>query len=325
MRLILFVHLFMALNLTNGAAASDGHARFAHDLVRSAFAADTLCLGPHWIYDTDRIAELYPDGLSGLDAPRSEYHPGKTKGDFTHYGDQSLVLLESIAKRQSWVAKNWLEDWAAFWASNPESYLDGATRDTLDNLAEGKGMPSSSHDLAGVSRMAPVLAYVAAEPVETWVEAAREQTGVTHGDPHVLDAAEFFARAIFAIKSGASYSEAFETAIESGSYSSSLEEEFAAAKAKAGVEISSAAQNFGQSCAVEKAFPLTIWTALAYEDQPVAMLEQNALAGGDSSARGMLLGMLIAASGKFDELPAEWTTGQTAAPRIDAALSKLLD
>ncbi|MEI7928752.1 MAG: ADP-ribosylglycohydrolase family protein, partial [Verrucomicrobiales bacterium] len=59
------------------------------DLILPAFSGDALALGPHWIYDAEEIARLYPQGVSTYDAPRSAYHSGKQAGDFTHYGDQT--------------------------------------------------------------------------------------------------------------------------------------------------------------------------------------------------------------------------------------------
>ena len=64
--------------------------------VIGAFVADALSLGVHWVYNTDVIdkklgrVEHYYD-------PMTSYHTGKKAGDFTHYGDQMMVLLESAS------------------------------------------------------------------------------------------------------------------------------------------------------------------------------------------------------------------------------------
>lgn len=303
----------------------DPPASFARDVVLASFAADSISLGPHWIYDTGRIEELYPSGINELDTPRSEYHPGKEKGDFTHYGDQMFVQLEVLSEYRRWDNEVWMERWLAFWKSDPNSYLDSATRDVLDAWeSEGRFIPSHSHDLAGASRMAPLLALLAEEPVAVAAAAAREQAASTHDDPPVVDAAAFFTRVIYAIREGASYSEAFQTAASEGNYSSDLELWLQIAFDAQQSTVDEVALSFGQSCAASKAFPLTLWLALAYEGHPKQMLEENALAGGDSSARGMILGMLIAASGHFSELPPEWTTEQNKAEQIAAALKALL-
>ncbi|MBK1880524.1 ADP-ribosylglycohydrolase family protein [Pelagicoccus mobilis] len=309
-------------SISKEVAPSDDVA-FANDVIRAAFAADTFSLGAHWIYDLEEIGKLYPEGLSDLDAPRSKYHPGKSAGDFTHHGDQSLALLESLAKRGEWSVDFWAEDFAAYWASDPQSYLDGAARDTLENLKQGKREPSGSEDLAGVSRIAPLFALIARSPLEEQVSAARSIVGVTHGDTAVADAAEFFVRAIAALRRGAGYEEAFEAAIEEGTYSVDLSEYVSAARSAIGGELNAVATSLGQSCSTSKGFPLTVWLALSYGDDPVRLLEQNALAGGDNSARGMILGMLLAARGEFSKLPVAWTNQQTAKVRIDSALSRL--
>lgn len=307
---------------TQGDDCSDV-ARFAHDLVRASFAADAFCLGPHWIYDLSEIDRLYPDGLSGLDAPRSSYHGEKAAGDFTHHGDQSLVLLESLLKRKGYSASGWLEDFAAYWASEPDCYFDGAARDTLANLKAGREEPSSSDDLAGVSRMAPLLAWLADRPLDLQVSEVRELVGVTHGDPSVADAGEFFTRAIAAARKGKSYDEAFDQALAEGEYTVGISEYVSAAKANLGGELQAVAKSIGQSCSTSKAFPLTVWFALSYGDDPVKLLEANALAAGDNSARGMILAMLLAARGQFKELPETWTIEQSQRSRVEAALSKL--
>ncbi len=40
------------------------------DIVLASFVGDSFSLGSHWIYDREKIAELFPNGLSGLEAPR---------------------------------------------------------------------------------------------------------------------------------------------------------------------------------------------------------------------------------------------------------------
>lgn len=309
-------------SLLNADASSAGNV-IAKDLVRGAFAADALCLGPHWIYDLGEIESLYPDGIPELDAPRSSYHGSKKAGDFTHHGDQSLALLESLANRGIADSEAWREDFAQYWASEPNCYLDGAARDTLKHFKEGLARPSGSDDLAGVSRIAPLLTLLADVSVEQQVAKARELVGTTHGDPIVSDAAEFFVRSLFELKSGRSYLDAFEQALATGRYGVRISEYVSAAKAKQGMSAQAAAQSLGQSCATDKAFPLTLWMALNFGENPVEMMKVNALAGGDNSARGMILGMLLAARGEFSKLPVSWSSRQNSAGRIEALLDRL--
>lgn len=288
----------------------------ARDLVLPAFIGDALALGPHWIYDAEEIARLYPQGVTTYDTPRSAYHPGKQAGDFTHYGDQTLVLLESISKRGKFDPAGCKEDWMAFWNGNPNSYRDGATRRTLENFSAGLDIPSDSHDLGGASRIAALFA-LDFESDEAALQAAAAQTRLTHGDPQVAGAAEFFTIATRRVRAGASFREAFREAAGLSSSPPDLE----SALATDGWSTERLAE-FGLGCDGKSAAPLTIALALKFEHQSFEGLEVNARLGGDSAARGLLLGLLLGAKAGLSIFPQEWQSGLRAGARIDALLTR---
>lgn len=320
---VLSILATIACVISSASDRSEYDVHFGSDLVKAAFAADSLSLGPHWIYDLDEINELYPNGITGLDDPKSKYHPNKIKGDLTHYGDQSLLLLEHLAERKTWDQDAWIDAWHSYWESEPLTYLDSATKGTIVNLAMGKRSPSDSEDLSAVSRMAPLIALMQDAPLEEVITAARSQTASTHGSANAIDSAEFFTRLIFSIRLGNGYAHAIEKAINEGDYASDFKQYVFHTLPEPPTNISEAAKHYGQNCDVARALPLTLWLALTYEDDPKTMLCQNALTGGDSSARGMLLAMLIAANGDYPQLPVEWTAQLKALPRIEKALATL--
>jgi len=296
------------------------------DLVLPSFIGDALSLGPHWIYNPGKIRRLYPDGINTYDKPQTEYHAGKDAGDFTHYGDQTLVLLHSLALHTSlggWTAENWRADWQRFWQGNPTSYRDGATTRTLENLNAGLDIPSDSNDLAGASRIAPVVAAGLGGPLDWQVAMARGQTEVTHGDAAVIDSAEFFTRATVAVIGGASFDEAFDQAAAADYADLPATNWLSQARAAVNGELQESANALGLTCHVPEAFPLTLVIALRLEDDPAGALSANALVGGDSSARGMLLGLLLGAKYGLAGFPAEWTEQLRAGPRIESLLAIL--
>lgn len=294
----------------------------ARDFILPSFFGDALALGPHWIYDPSKIAALYPGGIREYDDPRSSYHPGKSAGNFTHLGDQTLLLLESLADHGGALAA-WPADWRA-WAErirdDKSSYFDGATRGTLGNLAEGRKQPSDSSDLAGAARIAPLFAVHG--DIVPLVAAARAQTALTHGDARVIDAAEFFARAAFAVGEGAEIAEALE---ESAffPYSALPASDWLMAARHASSDLTEHATALGLGCGIEGAFPITLALALCHEDDPVAALSANAMLGGDSAARGLLLGLLMGARHGADAFPAGWTDRLKAHETIHRALERL--
>ena len=66
-------------------------------MVLASFAADSLALGVHWIYNTGVIDKKFGQVERFIKPERPTYHPTKDLGEFTHYGDQSLILLESVS------------------------------------------------------------------------------------------------------------------------------------------------------------------------------------------------------------------------------------
>jgi len=187
-------------------------------IFRAAFIADALSLGPHWIYNQGKLARLYPEGTTQYDDPRAQYHPNRKKGEFTHYGDQMLLLAKAVAATSSWS----LPTFAAIWQEGMngfDGYLDEASKGTLANLASGSQNPASpSDDLAGASRCIPILLSTHTS-LEEKVTAAREQTALTHGDSSTIDTAEYFVRVIDAIEQGQTLPEAITQAAQAN-YSS---------------------------------------------------------------------------------------------------------
>jgi len=79
---------------------------------------------------------------------------------------------------------------------------------------------------------------------------------------------------------------------------------------------------FGQMCSVGAALPATIHLIVSYENDLKAALVENVMAGGDSAARGMLVGMVLGAYGGMDAIPQEWVDGLTAGNRILSLLGE---
>jgi ADP-ribosylglycohydrolase len=261
-----------------------------HSYYQAALVADSLCLGAHWIYEQEQIAEAFPKGIQKFEAPIAEYHKGKVAGDLTHYGDQAVMLKHSLEKRAGFEAEGWREDWLAAMREY-QGYMDGASRETLKS---GGKSPSGSDDLGGAARIAPILDLGLS--IGDTIDAVRTQTKLTHGDPAVVDAAEFFARAVHAVKDGALFEDALGAAADGGIYRKlEVEDHFEKAMRYRDDPFPNVAKKLGQACGVEKAFPLALYFLLRPETDFVKTIGDNAMAGGDSSARGMLIALLYAA------------------------------
>ncbi len=289
----------------------------------ASFIGDALALGPHWIYNQSKIARLYPDGITGYDDPRADYHRNRRAGQFTHYGDQTLALLRSVAFRKGWNPDGFRNDWHALW-TDYDGFVDKATTQTLENAARGAPGPSDSNDLAGAARLGPLVVALRNAPLEKKIEAARAQTTLTHGDPSVADAAEFFMRASEHALAGRSIPDALSEAAREGRYPDlAAADALDRARAAVGGDPMAAASEFGLTCHTPEAFPATLFMALQFAADLPGALAANSMAGGDSAARGMLLGLLLGAAHGFEAIPYHWIEDLAARREIEALLTLL--
>ena len=296
----------------------------AKAMVLASFAADSLALGAHWIYSTQKIARDFGRIETFLAPDPDSFHPTKKKGEFTHYGDQAFVLLESLAARGGFDPGNYSMLWQQLFAVY-KGYYDQATKVTLENLSLGKGhmeAGSSSNDLSGAVRMAP-LAYCLGRDEEGLVLAARTQTDMTHRDSLTVDASEFFARMACRVMHGMTPVSALEEV--SGTFFKGSQFQRWALK---GIESSSGEsvptiKAFGQDCHTPDAFPSVIHLVCRYENDLKEALVQNVMAGGDSAARGMAVGMILGAHLGMEAIPAEWIEGLKKRLEIENLLDKI--
>jgi ADP-ribosylglycohydrolase len=292
------------------------------EFVLPALIADSLALGAHWIYDGAEIRRSFPEGVTGLAAPRSSYHPGKAAGDFTHYGDQTLALLRSVVRHGGFDAEVWRADWSRFWAGEKRAYRDEATRATLEALAHGSTTGSRSGDLGGAARIAPVLAIHAMDPLGARISAAREQTGLTHHSDLAMTAAEWVARWVDGAQRGLALGGALEEAAAATAACAGLQpvRVLDAVRRAADLTPAEAGAAFGLACNTRNALPLTLWLALRFADEPRKALVENATLGGDSAARGAILGLVMGALHGLSWIPSEWRSGLAVAGELDELL-----
>lgn len=296
----------------------------AQAMVLASLAADSLALGAHWIYDTEKIEKDIGRVDRLLAPPEKSYHPTKKRGEFTHYGDQTLLLLESICEKSSFDLEHFATSWRRF-NETTSGYLDRASKDTMLNFSQGRSARESgsgSTDLGGTARIAPLVCRYR-DDLETLLQAAREQTAMTHTGSGVADGTEFVTRTAFAVLHGASPVEAVNEALEQGVGDIDLDLRLRAAADSAGRQSRAVIKEFGQMCAINAALPSAIHLILRYADDLREALIENVMAGGDSAARGMVIGMILGAAGGPAAIPEVWLTDLAALPSIKGCLAAM--
>jgi ADP-ribosylglycohydrolase len=299
----------------------DNHAKA---MVLAAFAADALALGAHWIYDIELISRRFGRIEAFLKPEPDSYHPTKDKGAFTHYGDQTLVLLESLAEQGGFD----LSDFSARWRTlfeDYDGYMDQATRFTLSRYASGSGHEdpgSPSDDLAGASRIAP-LVYAYQNDLDMLVGCAKAQTRMTHSNPLTIDSAEFFARVAWLVLHGTSPAEAMNQVAQEHFSSSPISGWVRQGLASIDKDSVQSIAAFGQTCHTPEAFPGAVHLIACYTSDLKEALIQSVMAGGDSAARGMIVGMVLGAHLGPAALPQQWLHELKEKDRILGLMARL--
>ncbi|MEE4359394.1 MAG: ADP-ribosylglycohydrolase family protein [Desulfococcaceae bacterium] len=294
-------------------------------MLMASFTADSLALGVHWIYDTQQIANTYGRVEKLMNPAPGSFHPTKNKGDFTHYADQTFVLLQSLADCGAFDLADFSAKWRALFADYT-GYADGATRKTLAWYAKGKtaeNAGSRTGDFSGAARIAPIL-FLYADDEEKALAAARAQTAMTHNDPNTVDTAEFFTRVILQILRGTAPAAAIETIVRTDAFAMSpiamWVEEGLKSRGEDSVKTIS---RFGQACETQQVFPGVIHLIASYEKDLKEALVQCMMAGGDNAARGSMTGMVLGAWLGTDAIPPEWSEGLNKQKEIEKLLDKI--
>ena len=110
-----------------------------------ALISDSAALGLHWLYDTQRIAEiesnnglvfLQPDATNYADTKGFFAHTNKVAGDSSGYGDICMLMLQHFAKHGKFIRVEYQKEFCAYFGPGGKyiGYIDSPTRLTLRQL-----------------------------------------------------------------------------------------------------------------------------------------------------------------------------------------------
>lgn len=307
----------------NKAQSGHGGEPAAADRLRGAIwgalVGDAACLGSHWIYNLEELAQRFPDGVTGFEAPAAgHYHYGKQPGDLTHYGDAALLLLRSVAERGGFDPVDFGGRFVALFASNSyQGYRDHATRDTLESYAAFMaGSPGTPYHFQGggnddqpatVTRLAPVVAA-------HWRDSALPQivasaTRVSQSNDRAIAYARGYTlilQELFAGSGLASALGAAERALVKGASETEVSEAIAVGGNAVSLKVREATLKFGQACPLAHSFPAAVQCALKYEHDFGRAITETANAGGDSAGRSAMIGAWLGAANGVDAIPSAW-------------------
>lgn len=316
-----------------------------------ALVGDALCLGSHYEYDAQKIFKAYGDKpiekfmspgemmggqTHGIGWGERNYHPGKSAGGTTDYGDYNVVVLEHLSSTAvpprafdvSAMIPHWMNRLENGWGS----WICTMTKETYGQVRQGVPVER----LGGISN-AMAIRHVAAHGYYEYEEELANVARAcmfTHKNSEALGGGEFFARVTHRVINGLSPQEAIETvAVQMGGF---VERKVAQAIAKFteatnpesplsqepfvdDLALTSMARlwdigrsepiKVGKASPTEGTLPGAVYFILKYANEAEGLkkaLQANAMVGGDNASRSIAIGMVLGAYKGVNAIPSEW-------------------
>ena len=325
------------------------------DAIRGSFfgaiVGDALCLGSHYEYDAQKIWQAYGNApiskfmspgekmggqTHGIGWGERNYHPGKSAGGTTDYGDYNILILEHLAHMGNPAKAFSVDELIPHWKKRLEngwgSWICTMTKTTYEQIKVGV----ETRYLGGPSN-AMALRHVAAhayyDDEDTLADVARKAM-FTHKEASALGGGEFFARVTHRVINGESPQDAIEAvAIKMGGFFETKTAQ-AIAKYKEATDTSTELSKeafvddlaitsmarlwdigrsepirVGKASPTEGTLPGSIYFILKYtneEDGLNRALQANAMVGGDNASRAIAIGMVLGAHFGIDALNKAW-------------------
>jgi len=289
-------YTYFKINNTNfGGIIMDNQRK---DLAKAVLIADALSFGAHWVYSTEKLKEKYSGIIDEYTEPMAKFHQGKEAGDLSHYGEQALSLLKSISEKQGFDLKQFRNDWIQY-LNNNEMYMDHSMEESLEKFEDSDTLIGADNvELGGIARSLPIFVEN-----KTSRQDFLDLVHLTHNGKVVDQTAEFVFAVIRDVLKGTDYKEALKDHKDMNQF---IKDSFEKIGSKD--QIVANADQRGQGCSIEQGMPIVLdvlWNA----DNLLEALTFNIMAGGDTSARAMVIAAVMAADRGLASIPEKLVDG----------------
>jgi len=240
------------------------------------------------------------------------------KKELGFYGKQSFWLLEYMNQSKVYDPFVFGDIWKK--KMTQEVNIDKASKDTLANLKSGRsylGAGSGSDDLSVVGRHAPIIFTL--KGMDEMLESIKFHTCLTHMSKDTIEASKYIAEVTLAMIYNLDISNTLQERAKF--YGEMVESEVEKAFALKDKPASVALNILGINPEVEGGLASTIYLILNYHDNFDKLLEINSEAGGDTSSRAMVAGMVIGARYGFEKIKPSWIEGIKEYPALNNLIS----
>lgn len=271
--------------------------------------ADSASLGLHWLYDTDRIAQIEQavDELAFLKSNADHYadtsgyfvHGHKPVGDSSGYGELCLLMLKHIAQHKKFDRVLYQTEYRAHFGPGGAfvGFIDTATRLTLRALLplapeEFEAQSGADDDQFAALAMLPALVASFQQSRSDLMRLVEQVVRITNNNDMAVAAAQYAATVLFEVIHDKPMKQALHDALPLANEQlrSLLTQALSAEK----LDSVAMAKQFGSACHVTQGLPIIVHIAQHAKDYREA-IEANIRAGGDNCGRSVMLGAIVAA------------------------------
>ena len=276
------------------------------DILLGALVADAACLGLHWIYDVDRVAEVTarqngkcaftPVEARNFEGIKTFAHKDRQNGMFTHIGEVLHLAIKSMNNNGGvFDVPAYQAAFADFFGAGGafNGFMDRPTRGTLANIAAEQN-PSGMDDnqTPALARLPAIfVAYHGQAILPDMIKTAMEVTNINAEATAFNDV---FADVMGRVMNGEDLGNALEAAANAadGSVKADLLNALITTEHDSTV-FAGLNGLMGRACYLSAAGPV-MFHILARSGSYQEAIERNILAAGDTAGRAIMMGAIMA-------------------------------
>ncbi|MEP3348264.1 MAG: ADP-ribosylglycohydrolase family protein [Litoreibacter sp.] len=276
------------------------------DLLLGALVADASCLGLHWIYDVDRVAEVTarqngqcaftPIEARNFEGVKTFAHKDRQDGMFTQIGEVLHLAIRSMNDNGgTFDVAAYQAAFAKFFGAGGayNGFMDRPTQGALANIAAEQN-PSGIDDnqTPALSRLPAILVgYQGQDNLADMIKASLEVTNI---NAEATTFTNVFADLCTRIMNGEDLNDALHAAANAADETAKAELLNALNTAEDDSVVFAGINGLmGRACYLSAAGPV-IFHILARSKSYQEAIERNILAAGDTAGRSIMIGAIMA-------------------------------
>ncbi|MEH6557182.1 MAG: ADP-ribosylglycohydrolase family protein [Oceanicoccus sp.] len=258
---------------------------------------------------------ILKDKAQFWDKPNVHYHQGMQAGENTLNAHCARVLMRTLASspqrydRQAFVDA-YIDFMTSQPAAHPDTYAESYHRGFFANLAQGskpENCAMITHDTASIGALVTIAPLVFSERLNGASDAdikltCRAHLALTHPDESLMQVCDRYVLLLCGLMDGPDEAGVKTLLLEA---SKGLTSTNLASLLKRDVPDNQVVgQIFSRACYISDSWPVVLYLACKYQDDPWQALQANTNLGGDNVHRGIVLGTLLGL--QSDAVAASW-------------------